>query len=218
MESLEQIKIRAEAAVPGAALTLVPNPGPAAQDSLVLDHDHAVAVATFLRDDPELRLDYCSNVTGVDWLERVEKTKIKVTREVDGEQKEVEETREESIPGYLESVYHLYSIEKKHGPVVIRLRTTGREKLATVPSLTPVWRGAEFQEREIHDLYGIDFTGHPDQRRLLMWEEFEDYPMRRDYVAPDDYEYEPTPHDAVLERAAENRDQRPDKDGCESIF
>ena len=51
-----------------------------------------------------------------------------------------------------------------------------------------------------------------------MWEEFEDFPMRRDYVPPDDYEYEPTPHNAVLERATENRDQRPDKDGCESIF
>jgi len=218
MESPDQIKQRAEAAVPGATLTLVPNPGPAAQHSLLLDHGHAVEVATFLRDDPALRLDYCTNVTGIDWLERVGKTKVKAVKVVDGAEQEVEETREEAVPGFLEAVYHLYSIEKKHGPVVIRLRTTGRGKPASVPSLTPVWRGAELQEREAFDLFGIDFTGHPDMRRILMWEEFEDYPMRRDYVPPDDYDYEPTPHDAVLERAAANRERRPGKDGCESIF
>jgi NADH-quinone oxidoreductase subunit C len=71
-----------------------------------------------------------------------------------------------------------------------------------VPSLTPVWRGAEFQEREAYDLFGITFEGHPDMRRILMWEEFKDYPMRKDYVEPDDYEYEPTPHDDVLEKAS----------------
>ena len=60
---------------------------------------------------------------------------------------------------------------------------------------------AEFQEREIFDLYGIVFEGHPDLRPLLMWDEFKDHPMRHDYVEPDDYEYEPTPHDEVLERA-----------------
>lgn len=218
MEALEQIKQRVEAAVPGASLDLVENPGPAAQHSLVLDHEHAVEVATFLRDDLELRLDYCSNVTGVDWLDRVEKTKVKVTKVVDGEEKEVEETEEKTIPGYLEVVYHLYSITKKGGLVVIRLRTTDRAELATVPSLTPVWRGAEFQEREVFDLFGVSFTGHPDQRRILMWDEFEDFPMRRDYTPPDDYEFEPTPHDSVLERATTNRESRPDQDGCESIF
>ena len=70
-----------------------------------------------------------------------------------------------------------------------------------LPSLTPIWRSAEFQEREIFDLYGIVFTGHPDLRRLLMWDGFKDHPMRRDYVEPDDFEYEPTAHDEVLKRA-----------------
>ena len=217
MMNLEQIKKRAEEAVPGASLTVVPNPGPAGQDSLVLDHPHAVEVATFLRDDPELQFDFCTNVTGVDWLDRVVKTKVKVKMVVDGEEKEVTETREESVAGYLEAVYHLYSIELRHGPLVIRLRTGGREKLVPLPSLTPVWRAAELQEREIFDLYGICFDRHPDQRRILMWDEFEDYPMRKDYVPPDDYEFEPTPHDRVLERATENLNRRPDKDGCESI-
>jgi len=54
------------------------------------------------------------------------------------------------------------------------------------------------------DLYGIVFTGHPDLRRLLMWDGFVDHPMRRDYVDPDDFEYEPTPHDEVLKRAQEH--------------
>jgi len=89
--------------------------------------------------------------------------------------------------------------------VIIRLRTVNRSDQVTLPSLTPVWRGAELQEREIFDLYGIVFEGHPDLRRILMWDEFEDFPMRRDYVDPDDYEYEPTPHDEVLKRAEEHR-------------
>jgi NADH-quinone oxidoreductase subunit C len=61
--------------------------------------------------------------------------------------------------------------------------------------LTGIWRSAEFQEREVFDLYGVVFTGHPDLRRLLMWDGFKDHPMRRDYVEPDDFEYEPTAHD-----------------------
>ena len=96
----------------------------------------------------------------------------------------------------------------KHGPVIIRLRTTDRGA-GRLPSLTPVWRGAEFQEREIYDLYGIRFDGHPDLRRILMWDEFKDHPMRKDYVEPDDYEYEPTPHDEVLEKAKQHYVLRP---------
>jgi NADH-quinone oxidoreductase subunit C len=82
----------------------------------------------------------------------------------------------------------------------LRLRTENRSDKTHVPSLTPVWRGAEFQEREAFDLYGIIFDAHPDLRRILMWDEFQDYPMRKDYTEPDDYEYEPTPHDEVLDR------------------
>jgi NADH-quinone oxidoreductase subunit C len=90
------------------------------------------------------------------------------------------------VPGYLEAVYHLFSMEKKHGQVVLRLRTGNRTDDTHVPSLTPVWRGAEFQEREAFDLYGIVFDGHPDLRRILMWDGFKDYPMRKDYVPPAD--------------------------------
>jgi NADH-quinone oxidoreductase subunit C len=217
MESLEEIKARAQETVPGAQLEIIPNPGPAQQSSLLLDHAHAAAVARFLRDDPALRLDYCSNVTGVDWLDRTVKKKAKVKKVVEGEEKEVEETQEEFFPGYLEAVYHLYSMAHKHGPVVVRLRTQDRAERAPLSSLTPVWRSAELQEREIYDLYGIHFEGHPDLRRILMWDEFTDFPMRKDYREPDDYEYEPTPHDDVLEKAKQHYAARPALDGAENI-
>lgn len=201
METLEQIKSRIETSVLGARIEMVANDAPSAQRSLLVDCEHGLAVAKFLRDDAELRLDYCSNATGVDWPEAELSEKIKVKKLVDGVEKEVEEVKKTIRPAYLEAVYHLYSMEKKHGPVIIRLRTENRTDKTQLPSLTPVWRGCEFQEREIFDLYGIVFDGHPDLRRILMWDGFKDFPMRKDYVEPDDYEYEPTPHDDVLERA-----------------
>lgn len=201
VETLDEIKARLEAAVPGAQLQVVPNDSLANQPSLLVDAAHASAAARFLRDDPRLRLDHASNVTGIDWPDRVEKLKTKVKKLVDGVEKEVEETVEKTIPGYLEVVYHLYSMELKHGPVILRQRTANRADQVSVASLTPVWRGCEFQEREAFDLYGIRFEGHPDLRRILMWDGFKDYPMRKDYVEPDDYDYEPTPHDEVLEKA-----------------
>jgi NADH-quinone oxidoreductase subunit C len=217
MESLDEIKARAEAAVPGAKIDIVPNPGPAQQASLLLDNEHAPAIAQFLRDDPTLRFDFCSNATGVDWLDRMVKKTAKVKKLIDGEEKEVEETQHESFPGYLEAVYHLYSMTHKHGPVIIRMRTADRADGAHLPSLTPVYRSAEFQEREIFDLYGVRFDGHPDLRRILMWDEFVDYPMRKDYREPDDYEFEPTPHDEVLERAKKHYTSRPSLDGAENV-
>lgn len=213
MKTVEEIKAAIEAAVPGAGVSIVSNPGPAAQHSLLLANQSAVEVARFLRDDLDLAFDFCSNVTGVDWLDKeiVEKVKVKrtVTKTVDGVEQQVEETVDETRkhvePGYLEAIYHLYSMAQKHGPLVIRLRTANRTDQVEVPSLTPLWRGAEFQEREAFDLYGIVFTGHPDLRRILMWDGFKDYPMRKDYVEPDDFEYEPTAHDAVLKRAQEHQ-------------
>lgn len=203
--NLEKIKSEIEAAVPGCSVRIVLNSSPSEQHSLVLGREHALEVARFLRDDSELRLDYCSNVTGVDWLDKETSEKVKVKQVVDGVEQEVEEVRKTRTPGYLEAVYHLYSMEKKHGPLVVRMQTDDRADGIRLPSLTPAWRSAEFQEREIFDLYGIVFEGHPDLRRILMWDEFEDHPMRKDYVEPNDYEYEPTPHDAVLEKSKQAR-------------
>jgi len=199
--NLEEIRTRVEASVIGARIEIMPNESPSGQRSLLVDSGHAVEVAEFLRDDAQSRFDYASNVTGVDWPDAVLKEKVKVKKVVDGVEKEMEELVEKKRPGYLEVVYHLYSMELKHGPLVMRMRTVNRTDQTDLPSLTPVWRGCEFQEREVFDLYGVIFDGHPDLRRILMWDGFKDYPMRRDYVEPDDYEYEPTPHDEVMEKA-----------------
>ena len=168
----EFVLTRIQTAFPDARVELLNNPSPSGQHSLLLPHENALQIAQFLKNDPELLLDFASNVSGVD------------------------------CPDHLEAVYHLYSVAKKHGPITLRLRTGNRADDVTVPSLTPVWKSADFQEREAFDLFGIRFEGHPDLRRLLMWEEFTDHPMRKDYVAPDDYEYEPIPHGDIVKKAA----------------
>ncbi len=110
-------------------------------------------VAAVLKEDGELALDYLSSVTGADYLD------------------------------YLESVYHFYSMKKKTGPVVLRVRT-GRDN-PRIPSLVSVYRGAEYQEREAYDMFGIVYENHPDLRRLLMWEGFNGFPLRKDYQQED---------------------------------
>ena len=215
LKTVEEIKAAIEAGVPGAVVEIVSNPSVSGQHSLRLKPGDAFAVAKFLRDDAELALDFLSNATGVDWPDKEISEKVKgtrtVTKTVDGVEQTAEETFEETkkrvAPGCLEAVYHLFSMGKGHGPVVIRMKTVNRTDQVELPSLTPIWRSAEFQEREIFDLYGIVFKGHPDLRRLLMWDEFKDHPMRRDYVEPDDFEYEPTAHDDVLLRAKAHRDR-----------
>ncbi len=199
--NLETIKSELEANIPGCRLEVVLNGSPSAQHSLLVDAEHGFAVARFLRDASDLRFDFCSNVTGVDWPAKEVSEKIKVKKVVDGVEKEVDEVRKTTIPAYLEVVYHLFSQELKYGPLIVRMRTQDRDTGVHIPSLTPIWRSAEFQEREIFDLFGVIFDGHPDLCRILMWDGFVDHPMRRDYVNPDDYEYEPTAHDEVLQRA-----------------
>jgi NADH-quinone oxidoreductase subunit C len=98
METLEQIKARAEGAVLGAKVEIAANPGPANQPSLLIDHEHAVAVARFLRDDPELRLDFCSNATGIDWLDRTVKKTTKVKKMVDGVERKCRRRRKNFSP------------------------------------------------------------------------------------------------------------------------
>ncbi|MGD0813676.1 MAG: NADH-quinone oxidoreductase subunit C [Verrucomicrobiota bacterium] len=185
MQTLEQIKDRILAAFPGAPLEIIPNGSPASQPSLLLAPGQAREIAKFLRDDQELRFDYASNATGVDWPEKTVREKVKTKRIVDGVENETEELVERKTPAFLEAVYHLYSMALGHGPLVIRLRTANRTDNVALPSLTPIWRSCEFQEREIFDLFGIVFQGHPDLRRILMWDNFIDHPMRKDYVPAD---------------------------------
>lgn len=81
---------------------------------------------------------------------------------------------------YFEVVYHLTSLEHNHS-LVLKTRCYEREK-PIVPSVINLWRAADFQEREAYDLMGITFEGHPNLKRLLLWEGFSGHPLRRDYL------------------------------------
>ena len=99
------------------------------------------------------------------------------------------------------------TLGKRVGLIMALLWAVALAAVLLFPLTFPPNQNASFfsttllQEREAFDLYGIIFDGHPDLRRILMWDGFKDFPMRRDYVEPDDYEYEPTAHDKVLEKA-----------------
>ena len=109
------------------------------------------AVAEFLRDDPQSRMDMFVDLTCVDRLPRQPRFDV---------------------------VLHLYSLEKKHR---VRLYAGVQDKDPTIASLVPVWPGANWFEREAYDMYGVRFDGHPDLRRILMYPEFQGYPLRKDY-------------------------------------
>ncbi len=86
-------------------------------------------------------------------------------------------------PQYLEVVYTLYGAAVPKDPLVLRVRLTDKAN-PVMPSLTPVWRGADLQEREVYDMMGVRFEGHPNLRRVLLWEGFEGHPLRKDYREP----------------------------------
>ena len=179
MEAIEKIKEIVAPAVSAAKIEIINSTPAAQQPALLVDREHIYAVAKFLKEDPRFQMDFCSCVTAVDYPTKADK------------------------PSAIEVVYHLYSVVQKQGPIVLKVRAPRELDQCRVPSLTPLWRACEFQEREAYDLYGVKFDGHPDLRRILMWDEFTDFPMRKDYVPPPDYEWEPTPHDDTLQRAVQ---------------
>jgi len=81
---------------------------------------------------------------------------------------------------YFEVVYQLTSIKHNHS-LVVKARCYGREN-PSLPSVVSLWRGADFQEREIYDLFGINFEGHPNLKRIVLWAGFEGHPLRKDYL------------------------------------
>ena len=81
---------------------------------------------------------------------------------------------------YFELVYHLRSL-RNNTTLIIKTKCFGRENI-TVPSVTSVWRGAELQEREVWDLMGINFSNHPNMKRILLWEGFPGHPLRKDFI------------------------------------
>lgn len=143
----DEIKTHLEQSLPGLLLKKV-------RDSLLVENpDDLIKAAELLKNDPSLKMDFLSSVTGADYLT------------------------------YLETVYHFYSTELKTGPLTLRVRA--KRKAPRVPSLTTLYRSAELQEREAYDMFGIIFEGHPDLRRLFMWDQFEGWPLRKDYEQED---------------------------------
>ena len=105
-----------------------------------------------LKEDPKLAFDFLSDITAVDYWNKKE-------------------------PRY-EVVYQLVSLHQRSR---LRVRVPVSESDAAVESLTPLWPGANFLEREVWDLFGIRFSDHPDLRRILLYEEFKGHPLRKDY-------------------------------------
>ncbi len=81
---------------------------------------------------------------------------------------------------YFEVVYQLTSLKQNHS-LILKTRCHGRDN-PTLPSVVSLWRGADFQEREIYDLMGIRFEGHPNMKRIVLWEGFQGHPLRKDYL------------------------------------
>lgn len=120
-------------------------------DTAVVRREQIVPICTFLRDDPDLCFDFAMDLTGVDYLG--------------------EEPR-------FEVVYHLYSLNRKHR---VRIKARVPEDDPAIDSVVPVWVGIDWYEREAYDMYGIVFRGHPNLKRILMYEGFVGHPLRKDY-------------------------------------
>ncbi len=120
-------------------------------DTAVVRREAIVEICTFLRDDREMAFDFAMDLTGVDYLG--------------------EEPR-------FEVVYHLYSSEKRRR---VRIKARVPEDDPVIASVVPVWPGINWYEREAYDMYGIVFHGHPNLKRILMYEGFVGHPLRKDY-------------------------------------
>lgn len=133
-----------------------------------------VDVCLYLRDESDLRFDYLNCITGVDYFEPDPKKAAKVDWEP-----------------HTEVVYHLSSITHKFSLVLKVILPRWKDDVAgelpEVPSVASVWRTADWHEREVYDLSGVCFTGHPDMRRILCPEDWVGYPLRKDYEMPLEY-------------------------------
>ena len=142
--------------------------------SVTVEPGDLVEVMRFLRDDPRLAFDLLHNISGVDYLEPDAKKAAKAGYEP-----------------HVEVVYHLQSFKHGHRFVVkVSLpRWKGGEKgqLPEVPSLTGLFGSANWHEREVYDLVGVLFVGHPEMTRILLSEDWVGHPLRKDYEFPLEY-------------------------------
>ncbi len=120
-------------------------------ETIVVERDGMLEVFQQLRDRPEFAFNFLMDVTAADYLGKTPR---------------------------FELVCHLYSLAHGHR---LRVKVGVPEEDPIVSSLTPVWRSANWLEREVWDMFGIRFSGHPDLRRILLYEEFVGHPLRKDY-------------------------------------
>ena len=131
-------------------------------------------VCLFMRDDPRLRFEFLSDISGVDYLEPDPKKAPKA-----------------GFEPHLEAVYHLQSFTHAHRfvlkVILPRWKDDKPGELPEVPSVTSLWRAADWHEREVYDLSGVWFTGHPELTRILLAEDWVGHPLRKDYEFPLEY-------------------------------
>jgi len=141
---------------------------------IVVEPADLVDLCRYLRDEPRLRFELLNCITGVDYLEPDPKKVAKA-----------------GFEPHTEVVYHLSSFTHRHRFVVKiplpRWKENKPGELPEVPSVTSVWTTADWHEREVFDLSGIWFTGHPDLRRILLSEDWVGHPLRKDYEFPLEY-------------------------------
>jgi NADH-quinone oxidoreductase subunit C len=141
---------------------------------VVVDAADLVAVCGFLRDDSRLRFDMLNSISGVDYLEPDPKKAPKA-----------------GFDPHVEVVYHLSSLTHRHRFVLKVMLPRWKDgkpgALPEVPSVTTLWATADWHEREVYDLSGVWFTGHPDLTRILLSEDWAGHPLRKDYEFPLEY-------------------------------
>ena len=151
-------------------------------DTAVIARDELPGVCLFLRDDPELKFEMLIDLTGVDYgsysPELASKTERGGGRKTAGM---ICKAPPEACPDWrerFEVVYHLKSYSKKHR---VRLKVPVPESDPVVPSVVGAWKAANWLERECFDMFGVRFADHPNLTRILMYDEFEGHPLRKDY-------------------------------------
>lgn len=152
-------------------------------ETLVVHPKSLVEVAQLLRDEPTLQMGFLMDLTAVDYSTFADGATPAFFRSSGVTVKPVVGVQDENPwCGPPETrfavVYHFYSPQHKHR---LRLIVPVDEQQPEVDTLTELWPGANWLEREVWDMFGIDFRGHPDLRRILMYDEFEGHPLRKDY-------------------------------------